>query len=113
MLPLHDRVTDLFDTVEGKHHQRTMDNIYNSAKVFKESYNREKNYRLMVLQGKEQEESHHALHKRNLIQRRQILIPGEQQGKELWKGIQNVPTLLNIVCLIPILYTKSVWFQNI
>ena len=29
MLPLHDRVVAFFDTVEGKHHQFAMYNLYN------------------------------------------------------------------------------------
>ena len=33
--PLHDVLMALFDTVEGKNHQCTMDNIYNSAAFFK------------------------------------------------------------------------------
>ena len=70
-----------FDNVEGKHHQFAMDNLYNSAKTFKSAYNHDKNYWLVVLHGKEQEAYPHALHKSNLIQRNQILIPGEQQRK--------------------------------
>ena len=40
----------LFDTVEEKHHQCAMDNIYKSAEFFNAAYNQEKNYLLMVLQ---------------------------------------------------------------
>ena len=43
MLPLHARVMGFFDTVEGKHHQCTMYNLYNSAAFFKAMYNHEKN----------------------------------------------------------------------
>ena len=39
MLPLHARVMAFFFTVEGKHHQFPMDNIYNSDAFFKEAYN--------------------------------------------------------------------------
>ena len=35
MSPLHDILMTLFDTIEGKNHQCTMDNIYNSAAFFK------------------------------------------------------------------------------
>ena len=37
--PLGGRVMALFDTVEGKNHQYTMYNIYNSATFFKAEYN--------------------------------------------------------------------------
>ena len=40
--PLHDRVLEIFDTVEVKHHQCMMDNHYNSAAFFKSVYNNEK-----------------------------------------------------------------------
>ena len=42
MLPLHLKVMFFFDTVEGKHHQRAMDNIYISGTFFKAAYNYEK-----------------------------------------------------------------------
>ena len=53
MLPLHDIVMALFDTVEEKHHKGAMDNLYNSADFFKVAYNHKKIYRLMMLHGKE------------------------------------------------------------
>ena len=37
MLPLHARVIVFFDTVEEKHHQFAMDNIYNSDAFFQGS----------------------------------------------------------------------------
>ena len=39
ILPLDSRVTELFNTVEEKHHQCKMYNIYNSATLFKAEYN--------------------------------------------------------------------------
>ena len=42
MFPLHARVTALFGTVEIKHHQCAMDDLYNSAAFFKVAYNHEK-----------------------------------------------------------------------
>ena len=42
MLPLHLKVMFIFDTVDGKHHQRAMDNIYISGTFFKAAYNYEK-----------------------------------------------------------------------
>ena len=42
ILPLHSRVMEIFDTLEQKHHQCAMDNIYNSAAFFKVAYNYEK-----------------------------------------------------------------------
>ena len=42
MLPLHARVVVFFDTVEGKHHQCAMYNLYNSDAFFMKAYNREK-----------------------------------------------------------------------
>ena len=41
MLPLHDIVVAFFDTVEGKHHKCSMDNLYNSDAFFKASYNQD------------------------------------------------------------------------
>ena len=41
--PLDARFIDLFDTVERKHQQRAMDNIYNSSTFFKAAYNSGKN----------------------------------------------------------------------
>ena len=35
MFPLHYIVMAFFDTVEGKHHQRAIDNLYKSAAFFK------------------------------------------------------------------------------
>ena len=112
MLPPHARVMFFFDTMEVKHHQCAMYTLYNSDKFSKAAYNHEKNYWLVVLQVKEQEASCHVLHKRNCNQRRHILVPGEHQRKKLRKGIQNVPNLLKLVCMIPRMYTTSVWFQK-
>ena len=44
MSPLDFRVMALFYTVEEKHHQCTIDNIYNSATFFKAAYNQEKKF---------------------------------------------------------------------
>ena len=52
MLPLHNRVMDSFDTVDEKQHQCAMYYVCNLAAFFKEVYNHEKNYYLVVLQGK-------------------------------------------------------------
>ena len=35
------------------------------------------------------------------------------QRQKLWRGNQNVPTLLKLMYITPILSTASVWFQNI
>ena len=43
MLPLHARVMAFFDTVEEKHHQCAMYNIYNLDSFYKEVYNHDKN----------------------------------------------------------------------
>ena len=80
MLPLHAIVVDFFDNVEGKYHQCAMDNIYNSDAFFKAAYSIDKNYWLMVLQGKELEASHYTLNKRDWIQRRHRLRPGDHQS---------------------------------
>ena len=37
MCPVDAITMAFFDTVEGKHHQCSMDNLYNSATFFKES----------------------------------------------------------------------------
>ena len=42
MLPLRARVMALFGNIEEKHHQCTIENIFNSASFFKAVYNREK-----------------------------------------------------------------------
>ena len=52
MFSLNARVVEFFDTVEGKHHQCTMDYLYNSDTFFKAAYNHEKNYWLVVLRVK-------------------------------------------------------------
>ena len=39
MSPLDSGVIALYDTVEGKRHQQTMDNIYNPSNFFKVVYN--------------------------------------------------------------------------
>ena len=44
ILPLYARVMDFFDTEEGKHHQRAMENLYNLEAFFKAVNNHEKNY---------------------------------------------------------------------
>ena len=41
-MPLDARGVALFDTVEGKHYQCEMDNLYNSAIFFKAAYNNKK-----------------------------------------------------------------------
>ena len=41
IFPLHARVVDFFDTVEGKNYQCASYNIYNSDTFFKEEYNNE------------------------------------------------------------------------
>ena len=61
IFPLHDIVMASFDTVEEKHHQRVMDSLYNSDAFYKAAYNHEKNYWIMVLQGKELEVTCHTL----------------------------------------------------
>ena len=55
MLTLHARVMEFFDTVEGKHYECAMDNIYNSDAFIKAAYNYEIEWWLMVLRGKERE----------------------------------------------------------
>ena len=40
--PLHSCVMGLFDSIEDKHHQFTMDNLYNSAAFCKAAYNHKK-----------------------------------------------------------------------
>ena len=40
--PLHSCVMGLFDTVEDKHHQCAMDNLYNSAAFCQAAYNHDK-----------------------------------------------------------------------
>ena len=110
MLPPHARVMAFFYTTEEKHHQCAMGNLFNLDAFYKAAYNHEKNYQLRVLQGKEQEEYWHALHKRNWNQRKHILRPGEHQMKQLRKGIQNIPTLLKLLCMIPRMHTTPVWF---
>ena len=67
MFPLHARGMALFDIVEGGNHQLPMDDIYNLSAFFEAVYNQEKNYLLVVLQGKEWETPHHGLNKSNLI----------------------------------------------
>ena len=42
LFPLDPRVMILFDTVEEKHHQQAMDNLYKSATFFKADCNHEK-----------------------------------------------------------------------
>ena len=44
MLPLHARVMAFLDTVEEKHYQCAMDNLYKSGTFLKAAYNHEKNY---------------------------------------------------------------------
>ena len=44
MLPLHARVMAYFDTVEVKHYQCAMDDLYHLAEFFKADYNHEKIY---------------------------------------------------------------------
>ena len=39
---LHSRVMGLFDSIEDDHHQRAMDNLYNSAVFCKVAYNHKK-----------------------------------------------------------------------
>ena len=42
MFPLDARAMTLFDTVEGKHHQYAMDDLYKSVTYFEAVYNQER-----------------------------------------------------------------------
>ena len=83
-----------------------MDNIYNSDAFFKVVYNHEKQLLNPGVMTKGMKGIPPC------VTQKHILIPWGHQMQKLWKGIQNAPKILKLVCITPSLSTALVWFHK-